>query len=328
MSTSQVSSRAASAPTKRVKRGALWLLVSLVLASIAAGWFLTSRRKPPEVIIADHPRLTAGVALRDVTFFSPALQRDMHYRVLLPENAGSRKLPVVYLLHGGDGTFRDWSNYSNVAQFAAEGLLLVMPQGDYSYYTNAVLRPQDRYEDYIVNDLAANVESRFPASTDRAGRAIAGVSMGGFGAVKLALRHPEKYHFVGALSAAIDVPRRPFTWRRLNQSRSYREMFGPDGSETRRANDPFRIAANVDPKSVPYFYLTCGRKEGLLAPNREFAALLDRYKIAHEFHDVTGGHDWNQWNAQLPGLFESLRRKLAVVQGGSAKKEERKPGQG
>ena len=61
---------------------------------------------------------------------------------------------------------------------------------------------------------------------------------------------------------------------------------------------------------MPYLYLTCGRQEGLLAPNREFAALLERYKIAHEFHDVPGGHDWNQWNTQLPALFESLRRNL------------------
>jgi putative tributyrin esterase len=283
----------------------------LVVFPFLAFWILNACRKPSDVALADHPRLVRGVIMRDVTFSSQALHRDMQYRVLLPENTGGDKLPVVYLLHGGGGTFRDWSNYSDVAPFAGSGLLLVMAQGDYSYYTNAVLRPQDRYEDYIVDDLAADVESRFPARSDRAGRAIAGVSMGGFGAVKLALRHPQRYAFAGGLSAAIDVPRRPFTWRRLNQSRSYREMFGPDGSETRRANDPFRLAANADPATVPYFYLACGRQEGLLAPNREFAALLDRFKIAHEFHEVSGGHDWNQWNRQLPELFYALRQQLS-----------------
>jgi putative tributyrin esterase len=293
------------------KRSFLLLLVSGVLAIVAAGWFLTSRHKSSEVVI-DHPRLSPGVAMRDVTFYSQALQRDMHYRVLMPGNAADRNLPIVYLLHGGGGTFRDWSNYSDVAQFAATGLLLVMPQGDYSYYTNAALRPQDRYEDYLVNDLPADVERRFPARSDRDSRAIAGVSMGGFGAVKLALQHPEKFIFAGALSAAIDVPRRRFTWRRLNQSRSYREMFGPDGSESRRHNDPFLLAPAAKPKAVPYFYLTCGRQESLLAPNREFAALLERYQIAHEFHDVPGEHDWNQWNAQLPGLFDALRRQFSL----------------
>ncbi|HKD45450.1 MAG TPA: alpha/beta hydrolase family protein [Candidatus Angelobacter sp.] len=293
------------------KRNALLLLILCALLGLATWWLLTSRRKQPEAAVADRPRLAPGVQLRDVTFFSQALGRNMEYRVFLPENAGRLKLPVVYLLHGGGGTFRNWSNYTDVAQFAGSNLLLVMPQGDYSYYTNAVLRPPDRYEDYIVDDLPADVEGRFPARSDRASRAIVGVSMGGFGAIKLALRHPEKYAFAGGLSAAIDVPRRPFSWRRLNQSRNFRELFGPEGSETRRANDPFHLLSSADAKTVPYLYLTCGRQEGLLAPNREFAALLGRHRFAYEFHEVSGGHNWDQWNAELPGLFESLRSALA-----------------
>lgn len=248
--------------------------------------------------------------MRDVTFRSQALQREMQYRVFMPGSPGQRKLAVIYLLHGGGGSFRDWSNYSDVSQYAARGFLLVMPEGDYSYYTNAALRPHDRYEDYIVQDLPADVEARFPARSDREGRAIAGVSMGGFGAVKLAFDHPEMFTFAGAISPAIDVPRRAFAWRRLDQSRHFRELFGPDGSDTRGNNDPFIIVRNADPARVPYFYLSCGRQESLLAPNREFVALLDRYNIAHEFHMVQGGHDWNQWNANLAGLFESLRKRL------------------
>jgi S-formylglutathione hydrolase FrmB len=97
----------------------------------------------------------------------------------------------------------------------------------------------------------------------------------------------------------------------LNQSRNFRELFGPQGSETRRANDPFHLVASADRKTVPYFYLTCGRQEGLSPPNREFAKLLGRYRIAYEFHEVPGGHNWDQWNAELPGLFQSLRWALA-----------------
>jgi len=288
----------------KIRKITLPLLPLIGLVTVAV-WFLAHRDQPPQPV-ADHPRLAPGVLMRDVTFHSKALQRDMQYRVFLPQNPGGQKLPVVYLLHGGGGIFRDWSNYSNVAQFAASDLILVMPQGDYSYYTNAALRPQDRYEDYIVNDLPADVEARFSTRGDRRGRAIVGISMGGFGAVKLALQHPEKYAFAGALSAAVDVPRRSFSWKRLNQSRAYREMFGPDGSDSRRNNDPFVLVRSADPAAAPYFYLTCGRQEGLLAPNREFAALLAKHKISHEFHEVPGGHDWNQWNTNLTGLFESL----------------------
>jgi enterochelin esterase-like enzyme len=113
----------------------------------------------------DHPRLTPKVVMRDVTFHSAALDRNMQYRVILPVSISEgQKLPVVYLLHGGGGNFRDWSNYSDVGRFAEQGIVLVMPQGDDSYYTNSVERPQDRYEDYIVNDVISDVGSKFPVS--------------------------------------------------------------------------------------------------------------------------------------------------------------------
>jgi putative tributyrin esterase len=133
--------------------------------------------------------------------------------------------------------------------------------------------------------------------------------MGGFGAVKLALDHPEKFAFAGAMSPAIDVPRCAFTWRRLDQSRRFREIFGPDGSDMRHNSDPFVLVRSADPSHTPYLYVSCGSKESLLAPNREFAALLDRYGIAHEFHVIRGGHDWNAWNPNLGGLFESMRKQ-------------------
>jgi S-formylglutathione hydrolase FrmB len=110
----------------------------------------------------------------------------MQYRVLLPTHiAAAAKLPAVYLLHGADGSFRDWSNYSDVARFAEQGLILVMPEGDESYYVNAGEPPQDRYEDYIVSDLIADVDKKFPVAPGGANRAIVGVSMGGLAPLSL-----------------------------------------------------------------------------------------------------------------------------------------------
>ena len=261
---------------------------------------------------SDHPRLTSNVTLRDVTFRSGALNRDMQYRVVMPlRPTPGQKLQAVYLLHGGGGGFRDWSNYSDVARFAESGLLLVMPEGGSSYYTNAVDPPQDRYEDYIVQDLIRDVESRFPVATGRSNRAIIGLSMGGFGAVKLALRHPDLFAFVGGMSSAIDVPRRAFAIKRLQQSLYYNSIFGSSDSQTRRDNDPFALAQSTSPERAPYFFLTCGEQEGLLPSNREFAALLERKHFRFEFHTVRGGHDWNQWNAWLPTLFTSLAEHMS-----------------
>jgi S-formylglutathione hydrolase FrmB len=259
----------------------------------------------------DKPRLTARVALQDVSFRSVALNRDMQYRVILPSRiTEGTRLPVVYLLHGGGGNFRDWSNYSDVARFAEQGLILVMPEGNDSYYTNSVDRPHDRYEDYIVNDLISDVQSRFPASPDRANRAVVGVSMGGFGAIKMALDHPQLFAFVGGLSSAVDVPSRPFSIKRVQQWRYHRSIFGAWGSSERRSRDPFVLVRSADPARTPYMFLTCGDREGLLPSNRAFAMLLEERHFRHEFHVVPGGHEWNQWNERLSSCFQSLLEHL------------------
>lgn len=257
--------------------------------------------------LSDHPRLTSKVRVQDVTFHSSSLERDRTYRVILPVSIppGS-KMPVVYLLHGGGGSFRDWSNETDVARFAERGLLLVMPDGDASWYTNSAERPRDHYEDYITHDLIVDVETRFASATGRANRAIVGISMGGFGAVKLALRHPDLYAFAGGLSSALDAPGRPFSIARIGQYRHYRSIFGPVDSASRRENDPFVLASSADPAKMPYFFLTCGDKEGLLSTNRSFAKILEQRHFPYEFHVVPGGHDWNQWNARLDGMFSSL----------------------
>jgi putative tributyrin esterase len=286
------------------------LLVSLgifcAILLVVVTWNRTHNRKKDE-LRPDRPRLTAMVISRDVTFRSATLNREMPYRVILPANlAPEQKLRAVYLLHGRDGSFRDWSNDSDVAKFAEQGLLLVMPEGGLSYYTNSVGRPQDRYEDYIVHDLIADVESKYPVLPGRANRALVGISMGGFGAVKIALRHPEIYAFVGGMSSAVDIPQRSFSLTRIADWRRHREIFGPKGSQSRRDNDPFVLVRTANADQAPYFFLTCGKQESLLPSNREFAAILEQRHFAYEFDAVPGGHDWNQWNASLPALFTSL----------------------
>jgi S-formylglutathione hydrolase FrmB len=267
----------------------------------------------------DHPRLASGISVQDITFYSMALQRQMPYRVFLPDKVEpGQKLPVVYLLHGNGGSYRNWSNYSDVARYAAKsgssgGLILVMPEGDSSYYMNAVEKPEDKYEDYLVHDLIADVEARFPVAQSRVNRAIVGVSMGGFAAVKLALCRPELFVFAGAISPAIDAPSRKFSLRRWGQGMRFHSIFGPEGSESRRKSDPFVLVRTADPARTPYLYLTAGEQEALLEPNRRFAALLKGRDFAYEFHTKPGGHDWNEWDSQIPGCFESLFRHLSLA---------------
>lgn len=186
-----------------------------------------------------------------------------------------------------------------------------MPEGHSSYYTNAADRPNDRYEDYITTDLIADVEQRFPVLPGKSNRGIIGVSMGGFGAIKLALVHPELYAFAGGLSPALDVPSRPFSIKRLEQWRRFRAIFGPWQSQTQKDNDPLLLAKSADPAKIPYLFLACGEQEGLLAVNNQFAAVLKQRAFQFEYHTARGNHDWYQWNAWMPELSESLSKHLS-----------------
>jgi S-formylglutathione hydrolase len=287
----------------------IWGTACVVLAL----WLCGCRQDEELRVNVDRPRLSPGVLMQDVHFQSAALEREMPYRVFLPEHiAAGKKLPVVYLLHGRGGDFRDWSNSSDVSKYALQGLILVMPEGNSSFYLNAVKIPKDKYEDYLVHDLVADVEARFPAQNGRAHRAIVGTSMGGFGAVTLALRHPEMYVFASGLSAAIDVPQRRFSVKRVGQWWLFHKIFGPMGSEERAVRDPFVLARKADAGALPYLYLTAGAQEFLLEPNRRFAALLQERGIAHEFHVKPGWHDWSEWNAEVPGCFDRMMASLAI----------------
>ncbi len=251
--------------------------------------------------------------MQDVRFFSASLGREMPYRVYLPVNpAVGEKLPVVYLLHGAWAGFRDWSNYSHAGEYARRGVIFVMPEGERSYYMNAAEANKNRYEDYITKDLIADVESRFPAKADREGRAIVGVSMGGFAAIEYALTRPDLFVFAGALSPAIDVPRRKFSVRHIDQWWRLRTIFGPLGSAGREARDPFELVQTANPQATPYIYLTAGNNEALLGPNQQFASRLKQRGFAFEFHIKPGGHDWGEWNEQMPGCFASLLQHLNV----------------
>jgi putative tributyrin esterase len=286
------------------------------LAIISVAIVMAGCKNPPAPPV-DNPRLTSKVVLRDVTFHSPSLNREISYRAIFPASIpAGKKLAVVYLLHGGAGSYRDWSNYTDVARYAEQGFLLIMPEGGNSYYTNAAGHPEDRFEDYIVKDLVVDVEGRFPVKSERRARFIVGVSMGGYGAIKIALKHPELYAFAAGLSSALDVPSRPFSFERMSQWRGHAQIFGPWGSAARRENDPFLLVLSdkafaSDPPSTPYIFIACGDREGLLGPNRRFANLLKQQGYRYEFHTVPGGnHDWNNWSSQLPALFNAVRLSM------------------
>ncbi len=255
----------------------------------------------------DSPKLPADVRLHDVSFHSEALGGVTTYRVIQPGHIkfGTR-LPAVYLLHAAGDDHLGWSNDSDVARFAALGFILVMPNGGFSHFANVARGPQENYADFITHDLRLDVESRFAASTERNGRALVGVSMGGFGAMHLALRNPHLYAFAAGISSALNVvdfplsPRNFLTWLMLHR------VFGSESGSHRRETNPFRLASSLTAESAPYIYLTCSRHDHLITANRRFVDALIDLNLPHTFHVTDGDHDWQEWNAELPALFRSL----------------------
>ena len=90
----------------------------------------------------------------------------------------------------------------------------------------------------------------------------------------------------------------------------FRTIFGPEGSITRKSSDPFVLIKSADPNSTPYIYITAGEQEALLDPIRRFAGQLKGRGYAYEFHTRPGGHDWTEWDKQIPGCFASLLARI------------------
>ena len=245
----------------------------------------------------------------DHRFHSAALQREMPYRVLLPAGyeTSTRRYPVLYLLHGLDGRYTDWTERTKLTRhLSGLDLIVVTPEGANSWYVNWHDGPAERWEDYLAVDLLAEIDARFRTDARREARFIAGLSMGGYGALRMALKHPRQYAFAASLSGAFDITRlESFGWTEGLRA-EFARAFGPPGSERRAADDLFTLAKSALPDRVPLLYVDCGAADMFLPANRELAAILQQRRIPYEYRETQGAHNWAYWNRQVVPLLASL----------------------
>jgi S-formylglutathione hydrolase FrmB len=220
----------------------------------------------------------------------------------------------MILLHGRNSGIgeRDWHMHSNLlSAVSGADLVVVMPQGDDSYYINAARKPKDRYEDYVVGDLISDVEANYRVLRTRDGRGIGGVSMGGWGALNLGMRHPEMFSFVASLSGPLDITERAFSWRRFWNSIYLRSVFGPKGSGEREQFNPYRLERERSSNlQNTYFFLSCGTKESLLEPNRRMARAMKASGLNFVYKEVPEAHGWENWNQLLPEVIREASARL------------------
>lgn len=260
-----------------------------------------------------------AVSVADHKLSSKLMGREMPYRVALPANYAAERegrFPVIYLLHGLTGHYDNWGDKTKIADYLAPyRAIVVMPEGDNGWYTDSATQPNDRYETYITRELIPEIDKKFRTVDNRENRFIAGLSMGGYGAIKFGLKYPEMFALAGSFSGALGAA----SWSektlggRGSIPASIMSVYGAENSRTRLENDIFKIAKEMSPekiKSLPFIYLDCGTEDFLIQNNRDFSALLIEKKIPHEFRQLPGGHTWVYWDRQVREFLRVAERFL------------------
>src|SRR5215470_4679691 len=272
------------------------------------------------------PRVTYG------TFHSAALDKDVNYAILLPAsyNKDAKRLyPVLYFLHGMNGNEREFERRGVAATFEkmeSAGkigeFIIVSPAGGNSFYINS--KSGVRYEDAIVKDLIPYIESTYRAIGTQRGRAIQGISMGGFGALMIAFKHPEMFSSVTAHCAALfpELPKPSGEDRRAQfLAGLIGRIFGdPPDDNYFKANNPFDLADSnlaAIKKSGIKIYFDVGDQDryGFTQPNKAFDEKLNKAGLAHEFHVFPGSHGWEYMLSVADHSYEFLWKNFPAAAG-------------
>jgi putative tributyrin esterase len=301
----------------RHARAALFLFVALLMP-FAAGAQAPARAQVATQVAADAARV------ENVPFESKLVGAALPYNVVLPpgydlKSSAQTRYPVLYLLHGLGGSANDWvSQRTHLADYAAQyRLLIVVPEGKDGWYTDGAVA-NEKFESYFIEELMPDVARRFRTIEGRAARAVAGLSMGGYGALKFGLKYPDKFTFAASMSGALGAP----SWHAQDPlpafvKPSVARVYGADDSPVRASNNIYKIVRELTAERVaalPYFYLDCGTEDGLLSNNRDFAALLVERKIPHEYRQLPGIHGWTYWDKQVQEVLRLAAQRLAPPQ--------------
>ena len=264
---------------------------------------------------------TASAEVRTATFRSASLGRDVRYVVDLPASyaTGDRRYPVVYALHGlfEDSSF--WEGRGLAALLderrksgAVRELIVVAVDGGSSFFVN---HPGGRFQDLVTRDLVDHVDATYRTVAKREGRGLWGVSMGGYGALRLALADPDRFAAVATHSAMIlTKPPTAEDGAGRYQLAAFHRVFGePIDPRLWAANDPLALAETADPKRVPALRLDCGAQDryGLAAGHRELERRLRARGIEVRVEIPPGDHGYEYVRTVFAKGMAFLGERLA-----------------
>ncbi|WP_018752455.1 alpha/beta hydrolase [Paenibacillus sanguinis] len=262
------------------------------------------------------------MALFQTRFFSEALGLSTSMTVILPQSAKSQigmetpeisgPYPTLYLLHGLSDDDSIWLRRTSIERYVAElGLAVVMPQVDRSFYTDMAYG--NRYWTFISEELPRLCRSFFPLSRRREDTFVAGLSMGGYGAFKLALRKPEMFAAAASLSGALDIASSAQHAEEL--SSLFLSIFGesgPKGTENDLLTllEPFAEKARQG-LAMPALYQCCGTEDFLYQDNQTFREACNRLNIPLTYEEGPGAHEWSYWDTRIQDVLNWLPLRIS-----------------
>jgi S-formylglutathione hydrolase FrmB len=291
------------------------------------------------LVVVSTAAAAQPLPLKTVEFNSESVGRTLKYNILLPRayDASTDRYPVLYLLHGLTQNYTAWGLDNGAPVYTAlyDDLIVVMPDGGNSWYVNWAVNEggqKNAWEDSIVKDVVGHVDSHYRTIARREGRAITGLSMGGYGALTLGLRNPGLFISIGSTSGALEYGRQAAARLRGNaappppQARQQTPEEQAAAAERRRqpnpligiagfssqeertprgqpfakpedadAYDPFTLVLKVPRESLPHIYLDCGTEDRLINAARSLAQLLMEKNIPFDYMQMPGAHNADYW---------------------------------
>ncbi len=240
------------------------------------------------------------MAILTCNFRSMMLSNDTSFNLILPDKR-LRQPNVLYLLHGYQQYYGSWLSLSSVAQYVSgKDIAVVMPDGGRSFYTDMVMTGE-KYYSYIVNELPHFLETQFGLNPPREQTAIAGLSMGGYGALKIGIRNPESYSVIGAFSPACDIV------NIARQNRDLTTVICGTSDLKDSEHDLYRLAKDMSSSECkPRIYHYCGDSDFMLKENRAFADFMRSLPLDYSYTEDVGAHEWTLWDKWVRDFIEKL----------------------
>ena len=241
----------------------------------------------------------------DFHYFNKSLGKQAAANILLPET-GSGPFRVLYLLHGLSDDHTMWLRRSSIERYVENlPLIVVMPDGERGFYSNAA--EGFPFLTALAEELVERVDRTFPTIAARDGRCVAGLSMGGYGAMRFALTYPERFAAAVSHSGAVAWGHKPpdptrgsvGEWHRI-LGEAY--VGGP--------NDLFALSEKVSTALRPALRIDCGVEDFLIEDNRAFDAHLNAIGYPHEYAEHPGGHTWSYWDTHIQDSLAFFRKTL------------------